>query len=131
MENTGLQLDWPGHLVGLTDSQRAMRSTLHLRDLRNGAVLHPDRDWPVYPALETSGRAAPLPRHGVSMGARGLRVNWSSLDIEYYRHSTDRSVLGHADCIGGGGRGFLLAGGGGDTGICGGGHGWFFLRPFS
>ena len=61
------------HLVGAAGRQRQLRSVVHLRDVRLGAVQHARwrGDFPAAP--DARGAAAPLQDVGLSVGARVVR----------------------------------------------------------
>src|SRR5512135_2150373 len=58
--NAGVQPDWTRYLGGGAHHQWTLRSTLHVRDLRHGAVVHADGDRAVLAALEEAGHSASL-----------------------------------------------------------------------
>ena len=65
----GVQPDRARHLGRDSYRERPLRPALHLRDVRHGALLHHDRDRPVYFALEAAGHSASLPLHRISLAA--------------------------------------------------------------
>ena len=64
--------DWTGNMVCAACHQWALRPALHLRDLWNGALVHPDGDRPVLAEMEASGYSEALPVHGLPLATGDL-----------------------------------------------------------
>ena len=94
--------------AGASHAERALRSALHLCDVRHGAVLHADRDWIVPAALEAPRYSASVSMHGISLATSVLCADWGCLDAEYNYHAAHRSVLGNHNCAGWDTRLFVL-----------------------
>ena len=90
--HAGIQPDRTRNLGRDPDGQRPLRPALHVRNVRHGAVLHHDRDRPVYPALEAARHSASLSLHRISLAARDLCLDRRRLDAEHDFHATHRSL---------------------------------------
>src|ERR1700733_9629267 len=98
MAHAGVWAYRTGNLGRRARGQRALRSALHLRHLWNGAVLHADGDWFVYPALEASGHSASVSLRRVSVDPRDLRSDRHRLDFEHDYHAAQGGTGGDDDC---------------------------------
>src|SRR5579862_9006622 len=98
MAHPGVQLDRARDLGGGPHGQRALRSTVYICDLRNGALVHVNGDRIVLAAMEASGHSATLSLHGISVAPSDLCAHRRGVDLEYDHHSSHRSLLGNRDC---------------------------------
>src|SRR5215469_2921665 len=101
MADAGVQPYWPRGLGGYSDAQRAIRSALYVRHVRDGAVLHADRDWVICAALETARRAKAVPLYGLSLAASYLCIDGGSLDLEHDFYAAYGIIGGNAHRVGG------------------------------